>query len=109
MENEFSINKNAIRGGKCDNCEDTLTPGGKNYDANISLEKLRFSLIFKYFLNSLVYNESQATVISVKLGKCDNFEDTFTKCDKNEDTRVRLEKSCLILIFNIFSQFLSVV
>ena len=54
VENEFSINKNAIRGGKCDNCEDTLTPGGKNYDANISLEKLRFSLFFKYFFNSLV-------------------------------------------------------
>ena len=47
----------------------------------------------------LVYNESSATLIRVRIGICDNFEDTFTTCDKKEDTRVRLEKSGLILFF----------
>ena len=45
----------------------------------------------------------QATVISVKLGKGDNFEDTFTKCDKNEDTPARLEKSCLTFFIHILN------
>ena len=53
--------------------------------------------------------DSSFTIIAVKLGKCDNFEDTFTKCDKNEDTPVHLGKSCLILIIYTFSQFFSVV
>ena len=48
-------------------------------------------------------------MITVKIGKCDNFKDTFTKCDENEDIPFKLG----LIIFNIdfytFSELFSVV
>ena len=49
------------------------------------------------------------TIITAKIGKCDNFEDTFTKCDKNEDTPLKLRKIMFNINFNTFSELFSVV
>ena len=54
-----------------------------------------------------MWYDSSHTIIVVKLGKCDTFEDTFTKCDKNEDTPRSLGKVHLILIFYTLCLFIS--
>ena len=91
-DNESSATIISAKKVKCGTFEDTFTTWDKNEDTSVNLVKLCFILIFINFLHSLVEYDYSPTIIAVEIGKCDNFEDTFTKWDENENTRVSLVK-----------------